>query len=834
MEIQDWLFGPAAAPGWAPPVAEVVAKGTVLLVAVCLAALVLRRASAGLRHLVWSIGLAGVLALPLIAALPWRLEVLPSTASWRVAVDQRIGPREGGVASAAVEGVSSRAAAEAADAMAGVSSSAASSAEGHLLAAEAAGAAVDRISLAAEGTGVAAELGPARAADAGDRPGRVAPADDASVRRWSDRARLTLFAVWAAGAAAFLLYILAGAVGVRRIARRATPLDSPTWTTPLYEAADRLDLGDVPRLLRSDEVALPFTYGLFRPTIVLPGSAEAWSDDRRRAVLFHELGHVRRLDLLSHLVGRVACALYWFHPLVWLAARRARAECERACDDLVLTAGTRASAYADHLLQIVSGAARTSAPAVAIPMAQRKEFEGRMLAILEPGVRREAPSRFQATTVATLLTALALSVAAAAPARTEAASPEPADAVDASRGAGDPGDAAAAAAESTASPPVIAPDTDRVARADSTRASADDAARMARAGSPGAVPADTDRVAGADTLRGVRAVAPRAMPAATDHVAPGHWSRAPEVRVGRGGWSVPTPTPTPTPMPAPAWAPFVVNEVELDHLSEEISERFWHGARRKAQPADSATVAALIAALRDSVASVRAAAVQALGEIEDPRAVPALGAVARSDSDAEVRRSAIWALGEIGDPAAVPALGAVAASGDAEVAGMAVWALGEIGDPAAVPALSAALRNSDPGVRRRAAWALGEVGEEAGVTPLAAALDDAVADVRRMAAWALGEIAPDRAPAALTAALGDENAEVRKIVAWALGEIADPASAPALTEAVEDESPSVRRTALWALGEIGGEAARDALLRAIRSEDPDIRRMAAQALARTY
>ena len=165
------------------------------------------------------------------------------------------------------------------------------------------------------------------------------------------------------------------------------------------------DSQEPPRLLLSHDAKMPFACGLATPTIVLPAECESWSQERRLAVLLHELAHVRRRDLAGHTLGRLVCAVYWFHPLVWTAARKLRDESERACDDLALSCGTRATDYAEHLLDIVTSVRRETTPMVALAMARRKEFEGRMLAILDPELRHSTPSRRQS---ATLIGALAV------------------------------------------------------------------------------------------------------------------------------------------------------------------------------------------------------------------------------------------------------------------------------------------------------------------------------------------------------------------------------------------------------------------------------------------
>ena len=110
-----------------------------------------------------------------------------------------------------------------------------------------------------------------------------------------------------------------------------------------------------------------------------------------RVVLLHELAHIRRRDCLVHCLAQAAFALHWCNPLMWMALARLRAERERACDDLVLVAGTRGSDYAEHLLDIARQFRRQGIGVAAVAMARPSELEGRLLAILDP-VRSRRPA----------------------------------------------------------------------------------------------------------------------------------------------------------------------------------------------------------------------------------------------------------------------------------------------------------------------------------------------------------------------------------------------------------------------------------------------------------
>lgn len=602
-------------------------KATALLVAGLLAAAALRRAAAGARYLVWLATLAGVLVLPgLVRVAPVQLEIVP------------VGLVAGG------EPEPARAAA----------SSPLSSGTNESMAA--------RLVAAARG---------------------AEPALPPRSRFDGPASSQMLLLAWAAVAAALLARLVLGNVAARRIVRAARPLDDPRWTALLRDLADRLDLPDTPRLLASDSVEIPFACGAWRSTIVVPAAAAEWSEERRQVVLLHELAHVRRRDLLGQELGRLACAFYWFHPLVWIAARRLRAESERACDDLVLACGARASEYAGHLLDILAASRGHGAPAMALPIARRREFEGRLLAILDANRQRRAPGRWQALGLVGMLAAIFFVVAATAPAPPAAASPAAPE--------------RKTRVEPPAPEPAAQPASRRQARprAQAEREEPDRDAVEEESQDSAPAPSEHDRDRRDMVIRVLR----------TD----------PDASVRRSAaWAL-----AETTRPAEAGvlvaalrgdADAGVREMAAWALSDARSggsggadepPQLDRGAGFTSAPRDDDATAGLTQALRrDASAEVRATAAWALGQRHRADTGALVAAVA--DGSHEVREAALWALGNQ-KPAAAPAE-LVAALRDPEprIRLVAAWALGEILDPATAPGLRAAFAKEEDVEARRA------------------------------------------------------------------------------------------------------------------------------------
>ena len=134
---------------------------------------------------------------------------------------------------------------------------------------------------------------------------------------------------------------------------RAEVLVEGSWLSALAEAQRRMGFKYGTALLVSDELRSPISWGLLRSTIVLsPKAVQAVGE--AEAIIAHELAHIARLDWAKLLASRVACAVFWFNPLVWMLARESHQLREEAADDAVLMADIDGPDYATLLV----GAAR--------------------------------------------------------------------------------------------------------------------------------------------------------------------------------------------------------------------------------------------------------------------------------------------------------------------------------------------------------------------------------------------------------------------------------------------------------------------------------------------
>lgn len=341
---------------------DAIIKATVLLLVAGAGAWLLRRSSAALRHLVWALACGGVLVLPIASAvLPnWRLGGWPRFDAPiafdlhevpALTIDQQVEQQPTPTAQ---------------------SPDAAPSA-----------------------TTVTPQPTPAPA-DVATTAAVLAPATAPGAVRFTITTDWTAWvvALWLSGVAAVLILMVLGLARIWWLDRLTVPLLDESWLELAADLSRELGLGgrDV-RLLKAEGPAMPMTWGIRRPAILLPADAAAWSPDRRRDVLLHELAHVKRHDFLIQLVAHVACAVYWFHPLVWIAATRLREERERACDDQVLRAGSKPSAYATHLLEIARSLRAARATSLtSLAMARPAQLATRLIDVLDVRRRRDTLS----------------------------------------------------------------------------------------------------------------------------------------------------------------------------------------------------------------------------------------------------------------------------------------------------------------------------------------------------------------------------------------------------------------------------------------------------------
>jgi uncharacterized protein (TIGR03435 family) len=235
----------------------------------------------------------------------------------------------------------------------------------------------------------------------------VPPSTAASDQRTSSRLPSTaalLRGLWLLGVTGVLVRLVLPLRRLRSLRRTGRP-----W----LEAAGLVEtMIEWPRrhveVFLHDGLSAPMTFGMRRPVVGLPLDAPEWPEATLRHALIHEVAHIRRGDWPVHVLGRIVCAIYWFHPLAWIAARRLRLESERACDDAVLR-HVEQTTYAEQLVMLARRLVASDQLA-ALSMAGPSQLTTRIRAVLD-GNQARGPAGVRATlAVVTMAVALALTI----------------------------------------------------------------------------------------------------------------------------------------------------------------------------------------------------------------------------------------------------------------------------------------------------------------------------------------------------------------------------------------------------------------------------------------
>jgi hypothetical protein len=138
-------------------------------------------------------------------------------------------------------------------------------------------------------------------------------------------------------------------------------------------------------IARSPRCTIPFMYNFFKPTIVVPVDSERWPVSKKRAVLLHELAHIKRKDNLTQFIARMICALFWYVPFLWIAYSSLYIEQEETCDAFVIHGGTRPTEYARCMVHFARYRRECALPTgIFISKGRVKMLEKRILHVLYP------------------------------------------------------------------------------------------------------------------------------------------------------------------------------------------------------------------------------------------------------------------------------------------------------------------------------------------------------------------------------------------------------------------------------------------------------------------
>ncbi len=158
---------------------------------------------------------------------------------------------------------------------------------------------------------------------------------------------------WIAGVAALSLWYLGGWCQLQKLRRIGTKTVSDVVTEKAAVISRQLGIKKAVHIAESALVQVPTVIGWLKPLVLLPASALTGLDEMQlKAMIAHELAHIKRSDYLTNIVQTVVEILGFYHPAVWWMSRQIRIERENCCDDIAVALLQDRKEYAKALFSM--------------------------------------------------------------------------------------------------------------------------------------------------------------------------------------------------------------------------------------------------------------------------------------------------------------------------------------------------------------------------------------------------------------------------------------------------------------------------------------------------